>query len=85
MTREGKCVFLDSSVKLQKEQEAVAFQSFVRSGNTFLRRYLEQITGVFSGSDMLIELTFFEAQMGLLGNNVTCDSNRVWITKTHYP
>ena len=23
--------------------------------------------------------------MGLLGQNITCDSNRVWITKTHYP
>ena len=34
---------------------------------------------------MDIGLTFFEAQMGLLGQNITCDSNRVWITKTHYP
>lgn len=30
----------------------VAFQSFPRSGNTFLSRYLEHITGVVTGSDM---------------------------------
>ena len=23
--------------------------------------------------------------MGLLGQNITCDSDRVWMTKTHYP
>ena len=23
--------------------------------------------------------------MGLLGTDITADSNRVWITKTHYP
>lgn len=50
-----------------------------------MRRYLEKITGVYTGSDMDISHTFFEAQMGLLGQGHTCDSNRVWITKTHYP
>lgn len=65
--------------------ERVALQSFVRSGNTFIRRYLEQITGVYTGADMDIERTFFSTMLGLLGENVTCDSNRVWITKTHHP
>jgi len=65
MTNKGKCVFLDGTVPLVGEK--VAFQSFVRSGNTFLRKYLEQVTGVFTGSDMDIGHTFFEAQMGLLG------------------
>ncbi len=83
LTANGKCSFLDASVNLTDNK--VAFQSFVRSGNTFLRRYLEQITGVFTGADMNISHTFFEAMMGLLGQNITCDSNQVWVTKTHYP
>ena len=32
--------------------ERTTFQSMSRSGNTFLRRYLELITGVPTGSDM---------------------------------
>ena len=40
---------------------------------------------MYTGADMAIEHTFFEAMMGLLGQNITCDSNKVWITKTHYP
>ena len=34
---------------------------------------------------MDIRMTFFEAMMGLLGQNITCDSDRVWVCKTHYP
>ena len=30
-------------------------------------------------------MCFFEAMMGLLGTETVCDSNRVWITKTHFP
>ena len=41
--------------------------------------------GVFTGADMSIKHTFFEAMMGLLGQNITSNSDRVWITKTHYP
>jgi len=39
MTMGGKCVFLDGSVDLTGNK--IAFQSFPRSGNTFLRRYIE--------------------------------------------
>ena len=45
----------------------VAMSSYPRSGNTFFRRFLEMITGVYTGADMDITLTFFEAQMGFLG------------------
>ena len=34
---------------------------------------------------MDIEWTFMEAMMGFLGQNITGDSNRVFITKTHEP
>ena len=63
----------------------VAFQSYARSGNTFLRRYLEQITGLYTGSDMPMKFTFMEAIFGLLGTNTVCESKSVWICKTHYP
>ena len=59
MNDESKCRFLDGAVNLAGDR--VAFQSFVRSGNTFLRRYLEEITGVYTGADMAIDHTFFEA------------------------
>ena len=63
----------------------VAFQSFPRSGNTFLRRYLEQITGVVTGADMNVEHTVPEIMWGLLGQDTVSDDNLVWVTKTHYP
>lgn len=34
---------------------------------------------------MPIKITFFEAMMGLLGQHIACDSNLVWVTKTHWP
>ena len=83
LTANGTCSFLDASVDLSGDR--VVFQSFVRSGNTFLRNYLEKITGVFTGEDRHIKRSFMLAQMGLLGTDIVGDSNRVWITKTHYP
>ena len=34
---------------------------------------------------MNIHFTVHEAMMGLLGQNITGESDRVWITKTHKP
>ena len=34
---------------------------------------------------MGIQMTVHEAMMGLLGQNITGESDRVWITKTHKP
>ena len=83
LTENDKCSFLDPSI--DQTGQRIAFQSFPRSGNTFLRRYIERITGVYTGADMCIDHTFHEAMMGLLGQNIVGDSNRVWITKTHKP
>ena len=46
----GEYKFLDSTVSMIGNR--VAFASFPRSGNSFLRRMIEQITGVFTGSDV---------------------------------
>lgn len=72
-------VFLDRSEEFPK----VAFASWARTGNSFLRKLLEQVTGVFTGSDMQLEKTLPLQQSGLLGEQI--QDNSVWITKTHYP
>lgn len=78
---QGECKFLDQ--KSEMIGNRVAFSSFPRTGNSFLRKIIEQITGVFTGSDMPIAMTLPFQQQGLLGEE-TYD-NSVWITKTHYP
>ena len=57
-----------------------ALASFPGSGNTWLRYLLEQVTGVFTGSndcDLVLKLA------GLMGEGIT--SNNVLVIKTHRP
>ena len=63
----------------------VAFHSYPRCGNTFLRRLIEQVSGIYTGADMNIDWCTPETMMGLLGTYHVCDERTVWITKTHYP
>ena len=56
-----------------------------RSGNSFLRRIIEQITGVFSGSDMNWDITIQMLYAGLLGEETVSTDNLCWVTKTHWP
>ena len=51
---------LDGQVNLYKTGDRVSFQSYPRSGNTFLRRFLEQITGVYTGTDMDMKICYYE-------------------------
>ena len=68
------------------DKNAVALISFPRSGSTFLRCYLETITGITTGSDAGIEDTFNLAMMGMMGQDtVGSDDKRVWVTSTNYP
>eukprot|EP00356_Strombidium_inclinatum_P012944 CAMPEP_0170498434 /NCGR_PEP_ID=MMETSP0208-20121228/27805_1 /TAXON_ID=197538 /ORGANISM="Strombidium inclinatum, Strain S3" /LENGTH=110 /DNA_ID=CAMNT_0010775605 /DNA_START=309 /DNA_END=641 /DNA_ORIENTATION=- len=46
---DGVLRFLD---KTPLENEKVAYLTYARSGNTFLRQYLELVTGVATGSEM---------------------------------
>jgi len=41
--------FLDGTVDMKPH--SVAFSSYPRAGNTFLRKYIESITGITSGSN----------------------------------
>jgi len=66
--------------------DQVVFQSMPRTGNSFLRRILELTTGVFTGSDMNIDLTLHILFSGRLGGEETiAQDNLCWITKTHWP
>ena len=49
---EGQLFFLDGQ---PNKSNKVALASFPRSGNTFLRKYCEMLTGIHTGSDFNIE------------------------------
>lgn len=77
----GDFKFLDKKSLLLGNRVALA--SYPRTGNSFLRKTLEQITGVFSGSDMHLDLTITLQQQGMLGEQTV--DNSCWIVKTHFP
>lgn len=47
--------FLDK--KSDMKGNRVSLATYPRTGNSFLRKILEQITGVFTGSSMQLDLT----------------------------
>ena len=61
----------------------VGFQSFPRSGNTFLRKYFELLTGVETGADNTLNVNIHLQLQGLKGEDIVDDT--VWIVKTHSP
>lgn len=74
--------FLDSRVSMIGNRIHMA--SFPRSGNSFLRKFIEQITGVITGSDFHIRDALNLQHAGLLGEHTFGDDS-IWITKSHYP
>ena len=56
-----------------------------RSGNSFLRRVVELITGVYTGSDMNVDLTMFMFAGNMAGEETVSHDNLCWVTKTHWP
>jgi hypothetical protein len=75
--------FLDASVDMVGNR--VCFASYARTGNTMIRKYLEAITGVYTGCDMPLEATLQIQVMGMVGEEHVSDDNTVWITKSHWP
>lgn len=47
------CKFLDKKVGMP----GIAFVSWPRTGNSFLRKIIENVTGIFTGTDMNLEMT----------------------------
>ena len=76
--REG--VFLDGeSIKSNK----IAFVSFPRSGNTFLRKYFQLLTGIPTGSDNTLHTDTILQMNGMKGEELVDDTT--WIVKSHSP
>jgi len=63
--------------------EKVAFNTYPRSGNSMLRRLVEQMSGVFTGATMRLYTATTLQIMGLAGEEVVDD--RVWVVKAHHP
>ena len=76
--------FLDGT-DLALTGQQVCFQSLPRTGNSFLRSILEQVTGVYTGSDMNFDLTLHIINSGAAGEETVSHENLCWITKTHWP
>lgn len=63
----------------------VTYASYSRSGNTFFRRYLEQIGGIFTGSDGDLNYALHYS-LQFCGFSGECKvDNDCWFIKTHYP
>jgi len=67
----------------QNKSNKIGFQSFPRSGNTFLRKYCELLTGVETGGDNTLNVNVHLQLQGLKGEHIVDDT--VWIVKTHSP
>lgn len=67
------------------EQMSIIYATYPRSGNSLMRKYFENITGVATGSDMVMKHSPNVALQycGFKAEGVTDDS--VWIKKTHFP
>ena len=61
----------------------VGFTSYPRSGNSFLRRYCEQITSLTTGSSIHTHTSTSLQIMGLKGEGHIGDN--AWIVKSHHP
>ena len=84
VTELPKLAFLDG-LETENDLDAVVLTSYPRSGNTMLRKYLEKIMGLVTGSDadMGKRLNREIMKMGLPGEGIV--DKRVWVVKCHYP
>lgn len=65
--------------------EKVALVSYPRSGNSFVRKLIENTTCIVTGSDNRPNRTLSAhlLEYGYLGEAIT--DNSVWVVKSHYP
>ena len=76
---DGEFRFLDNEPLPSK----IAFNTFPRSGNSFLRRLVEQSTGITTGATVHMHTATSLQTMGLKGEYITDD--HCWIVKAHHP
>lgn len=67
------------------EQASVVLVTYPRAGNTLMRKQFENLSGVATGSDVVMKFQPNMALqfMGFKAEGITDD--RVWIKKSHYP
>jgi len=76
----GEKRFLDGeSISPQK----VALNTYPRSGNTLARKFIENISGIYTGSGMTVPSPMPLQMAGHLGDGITDDT--CWVIKAHYP
>ncbi len=76
---DGESRFLDG----EKFDQKIAFNTFPRSGNSFLRSLLESVSGVTTGATVSLHTSTSLQCMGLKGEEIV--DERVWIVKAHHP
>jgi len=77
---EGQAKFLDGQ---DISGDRIVYATYPRCGSTFLRKYLQEIAGIATGSDMPVDLTLCIQMNSMKGEQIVDDS--VWITKSHDP
>ena len=65
------------------ESNKIALGSFPRSGNTFMRKYFDLLTGIHSGADNTMHINVMLQMIGMAGEDTVDD--KCWIIKTHSP
>lgn len=74
---------LDAKVDLAGNRICLA--SFPRTGTIMVRKFIESVSGIHTGSDMSLIITNGVQMMGMAGENHVPDDNTVWLTKSHWP
>jgi hypothetical protein len=77
---EGGAKFLDGE---DINGSKIGMVTYPRTGNTFLRKLLQEITGIATGSDQHADIVYSFQMNGLKGEGIVDD--RVWIKKSHFP
>jgi hypothetical protein len=82
---EGNCKYLNpnSERNVENTGNAVSYSTYPRCGNSFLRKYLQLITGVATGSDMAVEMNTDFQLTEFMAEEIT--DSTVWIKKSHDP
>ena len=75
---DGTLRYLDGE---PNKSQKVAICSYPRSGNTFMRRYVELLTGIHTGADNPLYCEVVLQCQGLAGEEIVDDT--VWAVKTH--
>lgn len=73
----------DAEITVETMGQIVSYCSYPRCGNSFLRKYLQNITGIATGSDMTLEFNQDLQLQDFKAEEITDSS--VWIRKSHEP